>query len=463
MADLHSKPKYGIRALSSALVDRLSFARHAGFTHPNATGGFDRDVWGTLGYPRILTTIDFREKYERGGIAERVVEALPIATWLGHADVFETEDPEDETPFETAYKVLAKRLKLYPAFKHADILAGLGEYAVIIIGAPGDIESPLTSARADDVVGLWPYAQEDVEILNFNKDIQHARFGLPEMYQVRLANKANSTRRRPTGQTKKIHWSRILHIADGAGADGIYGKPRLRAIWNYLLDLEKVHGAGAEAFWRNANQLVQLDLDPDIELSDEEESQLEDEIDEVRHELRDWIRTRGLAIRKHGAPTNNFSANATTMLTLIAGTTSIPQRMLLGSERGELSSTQDRNNFAKIVNARRDDYAEPQFIEAFIDRMQSIDALDDVEYNTRWLEDNEVTEAEQLTMAGNMSEINARMRRMVFTSSEIRKRVKMQPLEGEVEFLDEPGKLQGKKLLGEDPSDTNEDDDDDDE
>ena len=63
------------------------------------------------------------------------------------------------------------------------------------------------------------------------------------------------------------------------------------------------------------------------------------------------------------------------LLDLIAGTVGIPKRLLIGSERGELASSQDENNWAMTIAARHTHHAEPIILRPFIDKLISIQAL----------------------------------------------------------------------------------------
>ena len=70
-------------------------------------------------------------------------------------------------------------------------------------------------------------------------------------------------------------------------------------------------------------------------------------------------------------PSNHVSI----LLDLIAGTTGIPKRILIGSERGELASTQDETAWNSRVDERRRNYAEPMILRPFIDRLIDLSVL----------------------------------------------------------------------------------------
>src|SRR5580693_8376319 len=73
-----------IRQLGSVLLDRLQFFRQAGITYNGA-----RDTFEVLGYDRVLTYRKFRARYQREGIARRIVDCYPKATWRGGVYLFE--------------------------------------------------------------------------------------------------------------------------------------------------------------------------------------------------------------------------------------------------------------------------------------------------------------------------------------------------------------------------------------
>ena len=418
-----------LRTANSALVDRAEFVRRTGYTYPSSTGNtFARDIYATLGYLRNLKPRDYREKYERGGIAERIVEAYPDAAWRDGVTLVEDENPENTTAFEAAAAALAKQLGMWATLRRADTMAGLGRFSLVLIGAPGPLDEPLPdNLPAAKLAGLWPYSEEFATVDKLVSDTSDPRFGLPETYRLAVQGRALAKGTQHTisiRNRKGVHWSRIVHVAEGLTNDEVYGKPRLRAIWNYLDDIEKVHGAGAEAFWRNANVLNQVDLDPEVTLNPEELESLQDEIDEVRHDMRDWLRTKGLTLTRHGANTANFASNLDAVLTLISGTTGIPKRIMLGSERGELASTQDRSNWAERIEGRRTEYLDPHVVRQLIDRLIEHRTLPTPRvaegYTVFWNGTHEATEGEKLDQAQTMAETNAKAGALVYTVDEIR-------------------------------------------
>lgn len=352
---------------ATQLVGRLDFATRAGVTF-----GTSRDLFAALGYKRELTISDYRDRYRRGGIAERIVEAYPLATWAGGARIIEDPNPDVETPFEEATRQLFDRLGIWNRLLQADILAQLGKYSVLYIGAPGDPKSPLPqSLTPDKITYLKPFAEDRARITGYVKGpgrTDDPRYGMPEFYTLSFyAEDAQLDNR-------EVHYTRIIHFAEGTLEDEMYGKPRLRSCWNYLDDLEKVIGGGAEAAWKRMDPGMQVDIDPEMELDDDEEDALSAEIDEYQHNLRRVIRTRGTKINLLASQVQGFGPNADAITQLISATTGIPHRILTGSERGELASTQDRFNWSDRINERRRGFAAIR-VRQLISQLITIGAL----------------------------------------------------------------------------------------
>lgn len=359
----------------SALVERMRFAQMVGLRTYNG----DRDTSRALGYSDQLSPADYRLRYERGGIAERIVEALPNATWGDGVGVVENPDRNVVTPFESAIEHLTTATDLWSKVVRADILAGLGEYAVIVIGTRrGALTDPLPKMTdPSDVVYLTPVAQEHAKIASIDTNTRSPRYGLPLTYDITFGTASTTTSALtvvPKTTAVAVHHTRVIHIADGALDNDLIGKPRLRACWNYLDDLTKLIGGGSEAAWRRMDPGMQLDMDPDMELDDDEEAAMAAEVDEYIHGLSRTMRTRGVKANVLSATVAGFGANASAILNLISATSTIPQRILMGSERGQLSSEQDRNNWADRISERRKFYGEP-IIRDLVDRLIEFGAL----------------------------------------------------------------------------------------
>ncbi len=362
-----------LKALKSTILSR---AKLSGMLGESFKG--KRDTYEVLGYPKTLTFDNFRDKYIRQDIASRIVDAPAKASWSLPPIVRENDDPKDITKFEEEWNEIVKSLKVFHYMERVDRLAGLGRYAVMLIGfgGSGDLERAVSTAKS--VNFLSTFSEKTACVQNLVDDLNDPRFGLPKTYTIDLSTELTDTGRTRAVQalnTKIVHWTRMIHVAEDLLEDEIFGRPRLERVYNLLDDLVKIAGGSAETFWQAADRGLHIDLDKDMPFDVDDEAALGDEIEEYYNNLRRWIRTRGATVKSLGSeigdPRGHFNVN----ISLISGATGIPQRILLGSERGQLASGQDERAWAERIRERQQSFAEPMILRPFIDRLIEFDLL----------------------------------------------------------------------------------------
>lgn len=405
-----------VRGAASLVMNRRDFASRA-----NITFGGDRRIHDALGYANELSIDDFRSRYQRSEIAARVVEMYPKDTWRGGFKVIETEDPEETTPFEAAWDALALRLNLAKVFERVDILARLGRYAALVTGAPGNVDQPLKRvSKPEDIAYVTAFAEDDAV---FNErdvvtDVRDPRCGYPNFYHIRRMHGAQKF------FSDRYHYTRITHVAEGALDHPLFAPPVLERVWNRLDDLEKVVGAGSEAFWLRAHQGFVLAFDKEQVLEDDDIESYHDKAEEFAHQQRRTLALQGGTFESLGSDVADFSPQVAALISLIAGGTAYPQRMLIGSERGELASTEDRMAYERRVDDRRDGHAEPVIVRPFIDLMIKIKALPEPkEYSIRWPGVDNLDDSGRALVARQWALVNNSMKERVVTPDEIRTRV----------------------------------------
>lgn len=409
---------------ASDLMRRYELATMAGMTF-----GDRRDVYAALGYKRVLTARDYRDRFRRGGIAQRIVTAYPDATWRGQGELVEDEDPDTVTAFEEQWESLATRLSVWTTLSRADVLSGLGRYSAVLIGVKdktADMSTPLPKMRGpDDVIYLQPFSEDDAPVETLDEAMDSPRYGRPLLYSFKRISTVKATRR--------VHWSRVVHVADGLLDDDIYGTPRLEPVWNNLDDLEKVVGGGSEAFWLRAHQGYTVDVtdNPETEIDPEEMAAMRDNVEEFAHQMRRVVALRSAKLKALGSDVADFKGNADAILTVLSGTTGIPKRILVGSEMGELASTQDRSNWSERISDRREEFAGPLVVRQLVDRLIEHGALAQPEqYEVRWPTIDSLDEVEKAALTEKLATANQKNGEPVLTTDEIRDRVwKLEPLE----------------------------------
>jgi uncharacterized protein len=418
----HKAAARRVKTADSVPLAAQRFAEIAGVTFNGR-----RDTFRALGYKKVIQPQDYRARFNRNEVANRVIKALPDATWRGGGEVWEDSDPDTYTDFEVAFDDLNDKFKLWPLFKRADVLSRLGRYAIILIGAPGDLDQPLTGPIAlDDIAYFQPYAEEDAPIQRYEADRKNPRYGLPLFYTVTrslIAQQGGSSNgnRFAAGKALPVHYTRVQHLSDSLLDDLIFGEPALRCIWNVLDDIEKIRGGGAEAFWKRADQGLQVDIDPLMKLKDGEIEQIKKDVDEYVNGLKRVMRTRGIKINPLGSDVANFDSQIKSLVGLISAGTGIPQRILLGSEQAKLAAEQDGDNWDERVLVRREEYADPCVVHPFIDWMVRLGVLPEPEqYETKWALAKQANVAEQAEIAKAMAAVNQTAGETIFSADEIR-------------------------------------------
>lgn len=342
--------------MSSDLVSRAKLAGLAGQHFSGA-----RDLYQSFGYPRTIGPREYLDVYKRQDIAGRIIDAFPNATWR-EPPTFDCDEV-----FQKSWDDLCNRVDVWSVLHRADRLAGIGHYGVILLGLDGaeDMASPARGSGYG-VAYMQPHGEITADVARWDTRTNSPRFGRPHSYNITTG--VNWTGAGGGQRMLTVHHSRVVHFAERSLEDVSLGIPRLEGVFNRLMDLDKLLGSGAEMYWQNAAMLIQLKADLEVQWDPEEAAALKEQIEEMQHGLRRWFRTRGVdaANIAPGLQGADPSTVIDRQLDMIAGTTAIPKRILIGSERGELSSTQDENNFDARVTERRQQHAGPNILKPFI-------------------------------------------------------------------------------------------------
>ena len=396
-------------AFASVLLSRAELAARAGMSF-----GGKRDLYTVCGYPSILRTAELGVRYERQDIAKRVVDAYPRATWRTPPDIKEDDDEASDTPFEAGWKDVVKKTKIWNYLSRVDRLAGTGQYAVLLLGfndgRPLNKEIKLAKELRGaqyaegkrQLLYLQPYGELDSQIVLWEQDTNNPRYGLPVMYNVmvRMANNQS-------GFAQQVHWTRILHVAEDCLQSDVFGTPILKAVYNRLQDIETILGGSAEMFWRGGWPGLSLEADPTMDLSQSTDA-LQQETDNYVHGLSRVLRLQGIQAKQLSPNIAEPKGHIDPQVQMISAATGIPVRILTGSERAELASTQDDENWNSRVHERQTMHAEPNMVRPLVDRLLlagviplpvSTDEDGDPAYHVDWPDLNALSAKDEANLA----------------------------------------------------------------
>lgn len=358
-------------SVNSEIVARMALANLLG----QSFGG-DRDLYNALGYPKAVGYNDFVLRYKRQDIAKAVIKRPVETTWAGNIEVLEASESED-TAFETAFDKLQKDFKLKTVFSRLDRLTCLGRYGVLLMGFDDvkeklDFMKPTNPRSISKLLYLKALSEGSAKIESYETNTKSERYGLPKFYEIILKTTiGNGT----TSATIKVHYSRVIHVAWDLMEDDTEGTPVMESIFNRLMDIEKLVGGSSEMFWKGARPGYQGVIDKEYNLGSEEEKDLDNQVDEYEHGLRRIFTAQGIELKNLAPQVSDPTAHVAVQVQMICSITGIPQRVLLGSERGELASGQDANLWKTLIQDRRTEQVEPNIIRAFVDKMIEVGIL----------------------------------------------------------------------------------------
>lgn len=364
----------------SALTNRAKLASRLGVM----TYSGDRDLYQALGYPKTLTFRDFYlPKYMRHDIAKAIIDRPVRAAWRGGLTIHENGKKGEESEIETKWNELEERFQFHSKLMRLDKLTGIGHYGVLLLGL-NDVTTAEDMAKevksgSNKLVYVKPLSEGSAKVNTWENDPNNERFGKPVIYQVTVGNDEGQAK------TINVHHTRIIHIVEDVLEDESKGTPRLEAVFNRLLDLEKIIGGDAEMYWRGARPGYKGKVDKDYQLTTGSEADIQDQFDEYENNLRRFLLLEGVDVNEMEQQIGDPRSNVDVQIQMISAVTGIPKRILLGSERGELSSAQDKEEWNLWVQSRREEFMEPQIVRPIVDRFMKLGILPKVDsYLIHW-------------------------------------------------------------------------------
>lgn len=369
-----------------------------------------RDLDYECGYPDSPDVPTFRRLYDREGYAKRVVDVWPDECWAVRPELYETEESR-VTKFERAWAKLNKRVNVWHYLHRADRLSGIGGFGVLLLGLDDGkpLDRPVAGIdrrgevskkrpkRDLNLIYLKAFSEECVEISEIETDRSNPRYGQPRFYEIDVASP--NTKHSSVQETIRVHWTRIVHVADNREESDVIGIPRMRPVLNRLLDIRKTLGGSAEMFWKGAFPGYSFETVPELlGESSMNEATIREQFEEYMEGLKRYIALDGATVKQLFPQVADPTKHVTEQVTAVCATIGIPLRIFLGSEAGHLASTQDAGTWNKRVAQRQNLYVEPMLIRPFVDRLIMIGVLpepQDMEYIVSWKDLNTMSDRDK--------------------------------------------------------------------
>ena len=360
-----------------------------------------RDYNYECGYPDNPTVQQYKEFYDRWGIATRAVQVWPKECWQVTPIIYE-DKTENVTEFEKAVLDLAKRVKLFSFLSRIDILSGIGHYGLLLFGLDDGLKlrQPVRNGKRD-LLYLRTFDESVLEISTTELDTSSSRYGNPILYSAKTETSQ--------GQSKTdlpIHYSRVLHVADNCESSEVLGTPRLRAIFNNIHDVRKVGGGAGEMFWKGGFPGLGITVDPTMDLDNVtlDTDTMKDEIEKYSDSLQRYMILTGAKANTLAPNVADPRGTFEVILKQITIALGVPMRVFIGTEAAKLASAQDKRTWQGRVKHRQEDYVTPFIIRPTIDRLIEYGVLPEPkQYGVEWPDIEQPSEGDQVKIANERS------------------------------------------------------------
>lgn len=377
------------------------------------------------GYPGSITKDNYKALYDREGYAKRVVRILPEESWAEPPEIYETEK-ETETQFENEWKEAQEKHRIFQYMQRIDCLSGIGRFGLLLLGIndgknlsePVDGINLKTGEKSGgtkrELLYLKAIDESVIDILTKESDATSPRYGLPTMYSIKFEQTTGTS---TVLQTNKVHWTRVVHIADNRETSEIYGIPRMQSVYNRLLDLRKILSGSAEMFWKGGFPGYAAELDPrlspeaiqDYILKDEVKDALAEQIEDYFNSMQRVLSISGFTIKSLQPQVADPAGHVETHIRMIAISLGIPYRIFLGTEEAKLASSQDVKTWNKRIMNRQNQYVSPMVIRPVVDRLIALGVLSEpTGYNIEWSNLDALSEQEQADISVKKTEAAAK-------------------------------------------------------
>lgn len=428
-------PEMIANASGFSWADRASLGNSMGMT----TYDGKRDLNKVLGRIAWIHPEIYRYRFERQGIATRIVEAAPDDCWAHDPKLTDKDgNPitfnDDVEAFD--FELSERQMGLWSTLHWLDVLSGVGRYGLVLFGTsdvktPTDLGKPITETLGKgklkgsaDLLYMSVYQEADVIAVQYDLNPASPTFARPVRYTIDLGSADDVSLGSVT-----VHASRCVHIAEKPKSGiSTFGTPRLQAAFNDLDDIAKVTGATAEAAWRLAWQgiIIKAEKGSTINPAGNVEK-LADDAAAYAHGLSRVWALEGADAEIVGGQVVDPRGQFDVLIDLISAATKIPKRKLLGNEAGELASTQDEYNWAGVIDSRRSKHVTPRIVRPVLKWLSTYGLLPDapamykVEYEPAFKRTElDVANANKLNSEALERANNAANKGVPMTESELR-------------------------------------------
>lgn len=381
----------------------------------------DIDMDHECRWPVTIKPQDYSDLFGRFSVAGRVVTLWPSECWVSPPVIYEKESAETETTIEKEWKALEDRLHVLSYIKRVDVLSGIGRYGIIFLGL-NDLEAgekftkPVDGFDSDtgkstsgsakrELLYIRVFEETQATITKWEQDKSSSRYGQPVEYELQMYDPSGTGKI----QEEKVHWTRVVHITDNLLSSEVFGEPRMKPVWNDLIDLRKLKGGASEGYWRACLSGTAWTLDKDLVdaltvVDSDTKDDIRDEIEEYYNSLQRDLFVEGYVPRDIAPKLIDPSPYATMLTKLICVRLEVPYNIFIGEE-GRLEGRQQRSAWLERVKGRQTNHLTPNVLMPVLERLQVVGVLSRSEepLQVGWPERDSPTESDIASTAVNIT------------------------------------------------------------
>ena len=381
-----------------------------------------RNIEDECGYPQQNSPLDLQlleNLYRREPLGNRVVHVYPKECWQTTPLIYEEKGGKTPTAFEEAWDRLGNNLSIdndswsteelgspvWNYLRRLDSVSRIGHYGVLLLGF-GDnqpLDTPVQVKPGLKLNYLRVFSEKNAQIAASDTDPTSRRFGFPEFYNLSFNNIASSVQGYgvPTPTLRRVHWSRLIHIADNADESDIFGVPSMEPVIAPILDARKIAGAGAEGYWKMCIAYLFFETHPQLGGDvDIDETKMKDLAERLLNGLERIASLSGMSAKSVGPSVIDPSPFHQLQVRRICIALGIPERIFIGSERGELASSQDDAAWNDRLKQRQNDHITPNIIRPFVNRLIACGVLPEPkQYWVEWPDLTSNSDSEKAAVA----------------------------------------------------------------
>lgn len=409
-------------ALNAAIGDERMQRARARWTCEDGLKGADSkrpNAWKAYGWKETLNFQDYYRMWERGSLAHGAIGRIIGKCWEDEPEVIEGNAKDKKrppTPWEAAFKAIAKQVKLWECVREADLRRTVGKYSALILQiADGKTwNEPVRGRASRRLVKIIPAWEGQLKPSEWGTDETNSEtYGMPTMFQFREGDVRSDSESTANFASRNltIHPDRVIILGDI-----INGVPLLRAPYNDFVNLEKISGGSGESFLKNAARQLNINFDREVNLTDiatahgvkpEELRGIFDQVTEgLNQGVDQTVITQAANVTPLVANVPDPQQHFNVSLMSAAAAMMIPVMVWIGSQTGERASSEDQKDWNKTMQGRRVQILASD-IETVVAHLIRIGLVKPVsETFVYWSDLSEATLGEKLANAKLMGETN---------------------------------------------------------